>query len=94
MQGVWERDECRGNDSFASFREVFEIARHSQVDMVLLGGDLFHENNPSRSTLVKCLQILNEHCLGNDPIRFEVCPSPCLHRLVSIALISIAEISA
>lgn len=69
---MWESDEWRGKDSFDTFREVFEKAKLSKVDMVLLGGDLFHENKPSRNTLVNCLQILNEHCLGNEPIRFEV----------------------
>jgi hypothetical protein len=73
VQGVCEGDEWRGSDSFESFREVFRLAREHKVDMVLLGGDLFHKNNPSRHTLVEALGILNEHCLDDSPIRFQVC---------------------
>lgn len=72
VQGVWERDERRYNDSFETFEEVFKLAQEAKVDMVLLGGDLFHDNKPSRSTLVKCLDILNRYCLNDNPINFEV----------------------
>ncbi len=40
--------------------------------MVLLGGDLFHENKPSRSAVFKCMEILNRHVLGDDAVRFEI----------------------
>lgn len=43
-----------------------------QVDFVLLGGDLFHENKPSRSTLVKAIEILRQHCLSDQPVQFQV----------------------
>lgn len=36
------------------------------------GGDLFHENKPSRSTLVKAIQIINRHCLGDQPVSFQI----------------------
>ncbi len=28
-----------------------------QVDFVLLGGDLFHDNTPSRSTVYRCVRL-------------------------------------
>lgn len=43
-----------------------------QVDFLLLGGDLFHENKPSRSTLVRAIEILRRHCLNDRPVQFEV----------------------
>ena len=49
--GYLERDPIRGRDSFAAFEEVLSLARTHGVDMVLLSGDLFHENKPSRKTL-------------------------------------------
>lgn len=42
----------RKDDSFVSFEEVFEIAARNNADFVLLGGDLFHDNKPSRYTIV------------------------------------------
>ena len=49
--GYNERDPVRGQDSFAAFEEVLSLARQHKVDMVLLSGDLFHDNKPSRKTL-------------------------------------------
>ena len=36
--------------------------------MLLLGGDLFHENKPSRRTMVKTMQLLRKFCMGDAPI--------------------------
>ena len=43
-----------------------------QVDFVLLGGDLFHDNKPSRTTLVRAMEILSKYCLKPKPIAFKV----------------------
>ena len=51
-------------DSFNSFDELLGIGVKEEVDMVLLGGDLFHENKPSRQAEIKCVQILRNHVLG------------------------------
>jgi hypothetical protein len=47
-QGVWEKDEIRKDDSFMAFEEVLQTAVELEVDFLLLGGDLFHDNKPSR----------------------------------------------
>ncbi len=39
------------------FLQVLITAADLGADAVLLGGDLFHENKPSRSTLVKAIQV-------------------------------------
>ncbi|XP_078173032.1 double-strand break repair protein MRE11-like [Carex rostrata] len=70
--GYMEKDEIRRFDSFHAFEEICSIAEHKQVDLLLLGGDLFHENKPSRSTLVKCIEILRRYCLNDHPIQFQV----------------------
>ncbi|MFQ6641780.1 hypothetical protein Gotur_016118 [Gossypium turneri] len=67
-----EKDEIRRHDSFQSFDEICSIAEERQVDFLLLGGDLFHENKPSRSTLVKAIEILRRHCLNDQPVQFQV----------------------
>ena len=43
-----------------------------QVDFLLLGGDLFHENKPSRTTLVRAIETLRRHCLNDRPVQFQV----------------------
>lgn len=40
--------------------------------MLLLGGDLFHENKPSRTTLVRVIETLRRYCLNDRPIQFQV----------------------
>ncbi|CAI5473779.1 unnamed protein product [Closterium sp. Yama58-4] len=44
----------------------------AQVDFLLLGGDLFHDNKPSRATLVRTIDILRRYCLSDNPVRFQV----------------------
>lgn len=70
--GYMEKDEVRRHDSFEAFEEICSIAEQKQVDFVLLGGDLFHENKPSRSTLVRTIEILRRHCLNDQPVQFQV----------------------
>ena len=70
--GYAERDPVRGNDSYDTFDEVFRLANEHSVDMVLLAGDLFHDNKPSRRALQRCMEIMRDHCLGNRPVNLEV----------------------
>lgn len=46
--GFMEKDAVRGNDTFVTFDEILRLAQENEVDFILLGGDLFHENKPSR----------------------------------------------
>jgi len=66
--GYKEKDPEIGNDSFTAFEEVFKIAKELDVDFVLLGGDLFHENKPTRQARLKCINILRKYCLGDRPV--------------------------
>ena len=70
--GYGEKDPIRSEDSFRSFEEVFVIANEQQVDMVLLAGDLFHDNKPSRRAMQRAMQIMRDHCLGDREVRMEV----------------------
>ena len=70
--GYGERDPIRADDSYDSFAEIFELANANQVDMVLLAGDLFHDNKPSRRAMQKCMEIMRDHCLGDRPVKIEV----------------------
>ncbi|XP_048539898.1 double-strand break repair protein MRE11-like isoform X3 [Triticum urartu] len=70
--GYLEKDELRRSDSFDTFEEIFSLAEKHNVDFLLLGGDLFHENKPSRSTLVRTIEILRRRCLHDRPVQFQV----------------------
>jgi len=74
--GYAEKDPERGVDSFNSFDELLGIGEKEEVDMVLLGGDLFHENKPTRQAEIKCVQILRNHVLGDRPIQMEYLSDP------------------
>ncbi|KAI4126355.1 MAG: hypothetical protein LQ338_003791 [Usnochroma carphineum] len=70
--GYNERDHIRGDDSWRSFHEVMCLAKERDVDMVLLGGDLFHENKPSRKSMYQVMRSLRMNCLGEKPCELEV----------------------
>lgn len=70
--GYLEKDAVRGNDTFVTFNEILEHAQKNEVDFILLGGDLFHENKPSRKTIHTCLESLRKYCMGDRPVSFEV----------------------
>ncbi|KAH7468921.1 Double-strand break repair protein MRE11 [Phytophthora ramorum] len=70
--GYAEKDPVRGNDSFRSFREILQLAQRERVDFLLLGGDLFHENKPSRRTLYETMRLLRTHCMGDGAVNFQV----------------------
>ncbi|XP_044727470.1 double-strand break repair protein MRE11 [Chrysoperla carnea] len=69
--GYNENDRIRGQDSFTAFEEVLQIAQSSEVDLLLLGGDLFHDSKPSPSCLHKCISLLRKYCLGDKNIQIE-----------------------
>ncbi|KAK9236846.1 Mre11 DNA-binding presumed domain-containing protein [Lipomyces kononenkoae] len=70
--GYNERDPIRGDDSWKTFNEVMMLAKEHDVDMVLLAGDLFHENKPSRKAMYQVLKTLREICYGDKPCELEL----------------------
>ncbi|XP_077197594.1 double-strand break repair protein MRE11 [Paroedura picta] len=70
--GYLEKDAVRGNDTFVTFDEILKLAQTNEVDFILLGGDLFHENKPSRKTLHTCIELLRKYCMGDRPVQFEI----------------------
>ncbi|RHZ05193.1 hypothetical protein DYB26_009496 [Aphanomyces astaci] len=64
--GYNENDAIRGKDSFRSFEEMLAIGGREGVDFVLLAGDLFHHNKPSRATMYRTMSILRTYCLGTS----------------------------
>jgi double-strand break repair protein MRE11 len=75
--GFSERDPRRGDDSFTTFEEVLRAARtEHDVDLMLLGGDLFHENKPSLGCLVRSCSLFRKYVYGNKEIPFTLLSDP------------------
>ena len=74
--GYKEKDPHRSGDSFAAFEEILQVARRRQVDLLLLGGDLFHENKPTRDAEKRCLDLLQRYVLGDGAIQIEFLSDP------------------
>ncbi|TPX67344.1 hypothetical protein SpCBS45565_g03855 [Spizellomyces sp. 'palustris'] len=69
--GYMEKDPIRGNDSFEAFEEILQLAQENEVDFILLGGDLFHDNKPSRKCLHTTMTLLRQYCLGERPCQMD-----------------------
>jgi double-strand break repair protein MRE11 len=70
--GFMEDDPIRGNDSFVTFEEALQAARDHRVDFLLHGGDLFHDNKPSRKTIHRTMELMRTYCLGDRPVKVSV----------------------
>ncbi|OAF64703.1 Double-strand break repair protein MRE11 [Intoshia linei] len=69
--GYKESDDVRGKDTYNTFNEILSIAKEKDVDFILLGGDLFHENKPSRYSMYNTICALRKYCFGDKNIAFE-----------------------
>ena len=65
-----------GEDSFVTFEEILKYGVEKNADCILLGGDLFHENKPSRKSLQRCMDLLRKYCLGPKDINFQCLSEP------------------
>ncbi|KII91468.1 hypothetical protein PLICRDRAFT_135642 [Plicaturopsis crispa FD-325 SS-3] len=74
--GYNERDPIRGQDSINTFREILQLAVKHDVDFILLAGDLFHENRPSRDCLYQVMALLREYTMGDRPVQIELLSDP------------------
>ncbi|KIX00013.1 DNA repair protein (mre11) [Rhinocladiella mackenziei CBS 650.93] len=70
--GAHERDPIRGDDSWKTFHEIMCLAKDRDVDMVLLAGDLFHDNKPSRKSMYNVMRSLRLNCLSDKPCELEM----------------------
>ncbi|KAG8467420.1 hypothetical protein KFE25_000736 [Diacronema lutheri] len=70
--GYMEKDPVRGDDSFLAFEEVLHRAKECDADFLLLGGDLFHDNKPSRKTMQRTMELLRDNCLGSKEVLFTI----------------------
>eukprot|EP00057_Strongylocentrotus_purpuratus_P032570 XP_788079.4 PREDICTED: double-strand break repair protein MRE11A-like [Strongylocentrotus purpuratus] len=69
--GYMEKDFIRHSDSIDTFEEILQLAQKNKVDMVLIGGNLFHENTPSKRSLHGVMTLLRKYCMGDRPVQIE-----------------------
>jgi double-strand break repair protein MRE11 len=70
--GFMEKDPVRGEDSFITLEEILKTGSEQNVDFVLLAGDLFHENKPSRRCIIKVMDLFRRYSLGAGGVRFRI----------------------
>ena len=71
-------------------QEILQLAVDNDVDCVLLGGDLFHDNKPSRATLQRTLDILSKFVLSDRPIAFRVLSDQAHNFVAGCALLRVS----
>ena len=69
--GYYEKDTNRREDSFLALEEVLKAANDQECDFIILGGDLFHDNNPTKYTLNRTMRMFSQHVLGDNSVKFE-----------------------
>ncbi len=74
--GYLERDHERSRDALNAFKEILQLAVKHQVDFILLAGDLFHDNRPSRDVVYSTIALLREYTLGDKPVQIELLSDP------------------
>lgn len=77
--GYMEKDPIRGQDSFDAFEEILQYARDLQVDFMVLGGDLFHDNKPSRRTIHTAMELFRHYCFGDKESQLEFLSDPSVN---------------
>eukprot|EP00127_Corallochytrium_limacisporum_P002467 Clim_evm24s128 gene=Clim_evmTU24s128 len=66
--GFKEDDPVRKNDAIMTYEEVLRRAVDENADMVLLGGDLFHDHKPSTKSFQNVMSVMQSWCLGDSDI--------------------------
>ena len=77
--GYLEKDPVRGNDSFDAFEQILQYGQEYNVDMMVLGGDLFHDNKPSRKTLHTAMELFRHYCFGDRVSELEFLSDPSVN---------------
>ena len=62
--GYRERDPNFQDESFEVFDEALENANLHGADIVIHAGDLFEDMSPSRHTIIRTMQIIQNHLIG------------------------------
>ena len=70
--GYAEKNPLLHNDSFEAVEEILLASSNNQVDFVIQGGDLFHQEVPSQSTLKRGIEIFANAVYGDKLHQFSI----------------------
>ena len=65
---------------------MLQIAIHQNVDLLLLGGDLFHDNKPSRTTIIKVHTGCEGQCMQSSSCSSSTFSQPACQPAGSVLL--------
>jgi double-strand break repair protein MRE11 len=54
-----------GGDTYTTFEEILCVAEKKNVDLILLGGDLFHDSKPTPRCSHDCMSLMRKYCMGD-----------------------------
>ncbi|KAI6200442.1 Double-strand break repair protein MRE11A [Aphelenchoides besseyi] len=74
--GYGEVKKTLYDDAFVTLEEVFQHAKQQDVDFMLLGGDLFHDNNPTRETQLRVMRIFRQYVFKGPSTDLEFASRP------------------
>lgn len=74
--GFRDREPLVKDDSMRAFEEVLQLAKEKNVDTILMAGDLFHHNRPSRITSTRATDLIQRYCLGDKPVNINFLSNP------------------
>ncbi|GFG28649.1 hypothetical protein Cfor_05677 [Coptotermes formosanus] len=60
-----------GEDTYTTFEEILCLAQENNVDLILLGGDLFHDSKPTPRCIHDCMSLIRKYCMGDRPVAVE-----------------------
>lgn len=70
--GFADNHSIRKNDSFEAFQEILKKTKKSDLDFLILGGNMFAESSPSEEVLCRTISLLKEAIMGDKPINYEI----------------------
>ncbi|MFH4975789.1 hypothetical protein AB6A40_002498 [Gnathostoma spinigerum] len=77
--GYGEKILNRDMDSVNTLEEVLRIGVDRNVDFVLFGGDLYHENYPSREMQYRVIRLLRHYCYSDRPVSVRFFSDPAVN---------------
>ncbi|CAJ0943152.1 unnamed protein product, partial [Mesorhabditis belari] len=77
--GYGEKKKVIDQDASRTLEEVLQIANERKVDMILLGGDLFHESNPTRTCVNKVISLLRKYCMNDNEVFLQFISDPTIN---------------